>query len=51
VRCEAPGTLGGGVRGNEGGAIDGREAEDRTLSMTVLTGTPSRIVEASDRGE
>jgi hypothetical protein len=34
------------------GAIDGREAEDRTpLSTAVLTEIPSRIVEASDTGE
>jgi hypothetical protein len=49
---EAPGTLGGGVEASEGGAIEGREAEDRTpLSMTVLMEIPSRIVEASDTGK
>jgi hypothetical protein len=49
---EVPGRLGGGVEASEGGAIEGREAEDITpLSRTVLTETPSRIVETSDTGE
>jgi hypothetical protein len=50
--AEAPGTLGGGAEASEGGAIEGREAEDiAPVSRTMLTETPSRIVEASDTGE